>query len=112
MHFARAKCPKLNGSGGGDGIRTHDLLVANQTLYQLSYAPGLSRECAGVRGAQLVRLSGVEPLTLRLSGVRSNQLSYRRAGFRCAERKPRDRRRADARTADERELVASPCGNV
>ena len=26
--------------GGGDGIRTHDLLVANQTLYQLSYAPG------------------------------------------------------------------------
>ena len=26
--------------GGGDGTRTHDPLVANQVLYQLSYAPG------------------------------------------------------------------------
>jgi hypothetical protein len=25
--------------GGGDGTRTHDRLVANQVLYQLSYAP-------------------------------------------------------------------------
>jgi hypothetical protein len=28
------------GSGGGDRIRTDDRLVANQVLYQLSYAPG------------------------------------------------------------------------
>ena len=27
-------------SGGGDRIRTDDRLVANQVLYQLSYAPG------------------------------------------------------------------------
>ena len=27
------------GDGGGDGIRTHDLLVANQVLSRLSYAP-------------------------------------------------------------------------
>ena len=27
------------GCGGGDGTRTHDHLVANQVLYQLSYAP-------------------------------------------------------------------------
>ena len=27
-------------AGGGDGTRTHDPLVANQVLYQLSYAPG------------------------------------------------------------------------
>jgi len=26
-------------AGGGDGTRTHDPLVANQVLYQLSYAP-------------------------------------------------------------------------
>ena len=26
--------------GGGEGTRTHDPLVANQVLYQLSYAPG------------------------------------------------------------------------
>ena len=36
-------------------------------LYQLSYAPRL----------ELVGLSGLEPLTSRLSGGRSNQLSYR-----------------------------------
>ena len=25
--------------GGGDGIRTHDLYIANVALYQLSYTP-------------------------------------------------------------------------
>ena len=40
MHSAR---PAL-ASGGGEGTRTHDPLVANQVLYQLSYAPGLDRE--------------------------------------------------------------------
>ena len=29
----------VNANSGGDGIRTHDLLVANQMLCQLSYAP-------------------------------------------------------------------------
>ena len=33
----------LVGGGGGDGIRTHDRLVANQVLYQLSYAPNGGR---------------------------------------------------------------------
>jgi hypothetical protein len=28
------------GIGGADGIRTHDLLNANQALSQLSYSPG------------------------------------------------------------------------
>lgn len=73
--------------GGGDGTRTHDPLVANQVLYQLSYAPkfgsgrsSLEELCSiamtrddGLR----VGLSGLEPLTSRLSGGRSNQLSYR-----------------------------------
>ena len=49
----------------GDGeIRTHDPLLARQVLSQLSYAP-------------IMGLSGLEPPTSRLSGVRSNQLSYK-----------------------------------
>ena len=44
--------------GGGDGTRTHDRLVANQVLYQLSYAPDFS-------GPQLKLarlLAGVQPV--------------------------------------------------
>ncbi len=36
-------------SGGGDRIRTDDPLVANQVLYQLSYAPMLGLEAQGMR---------------------------------------------------------------
>ncbi len=54
----------------GDGeIRTHDPLLARQVLSQLSYAPKI--------GLTPVGLSGLEPPTSRLSGVRSNQLSYK-----------------------------------
>jgi hypothetical protein len=55
-------------AGGADRARTGDPLVANQVLSQLSYSPGSSG---------LVGLSGFEPLTSRLSAVRSSQLSYR-----------------------------------
>ena len=52
-------------SRNGDGeIRTHDPLLARQVLSQLSYAP-------------IMGLSGLEPPTSRLSGVRSNRLSYK-----------------------------------
>ena len=53
--------------GGAKRDRTADLLLAKQALSQLSYSP-LS---------PLVGLNGLEPSTSRLSGVRSNQLSYR-----------------------------------
>ena len=56
-------------AGGADRARTGDPLVANQVLSQLSYSP---EDPSG-----LVGLSGFEPLTSRLSAVRSSQLSYR-----------------------------------
>ena len=61
--------------GGGDRIRTDDRLVANQVLYQLSYAPDSNSNRRSE--PELVGLRGFEPLTSRLSGGRSNQLSYR-----------------------------------
>ena len=50
---------------GDNEIRTRDLLLARQALSQLSYTPGY------------MGLNGLEPSTSRLSGVRSNQLSYK-----------------------------------
>ena len=57
--------------GGDEEIRTPDPLLARQVLSQLSYAP-MKRYVI-----KMVGLSGLEPPTSRLSGVRSNQLSYR-----------------------------------
>ena len=56
--------------GGGERIRTDDLLLAKQALSRLSYTPGSGR---------LVGLGRLELPTSRLSGVRSNRLSYRPA---------------------------------
>ena len=56
----------FSSADNGDGeIRTLDPLLARQVLSQLSYAP------------ILMGLSGLEPPTARLSGVRSNRLSYK-----------------------------------
>ena len=49
---------------GDNEIRTRDPLLARQVLSQLSYTP-------------ILGLSGLEPPTSRLSGVRSNRLSYK-----------------------------------
>ena len=58
-------CLRFQKSFRGDNeIRTRDLLLARQALSQLSYTPK-------------VGLSGLEPPTSRLSGVRSNRLSYK-----------------------------------
>ena len=62
---------KVQKVGGDERNRTADPLLARQVLSQLSYAPTFlllsAKTC-------LVGLSGLEPLTSRLSGVRSNQL--------------------------------------
>jgi hypothetical protein len=60
--------------GGDKRDRTADPLLARQVLSQLSYAPIFETNNAVIK---MVGLSGLEPLTSRLSGVRSNQLSYR-----------------------------------
>ena len=77
---------------GAEEDRTPDLLVANQALSQLSYSPVASvlrRMIIYILEGMLlnaepsthtkcfVGLSRVELLTSRLSGVRSNHLSYR-----------------------------------
>ena len=52
--------------GGGKEVRTPDPLLAKQVLSQLSYTPNV-----------LVGLGRLELPTSRLSGVRSNHLSYK-----------------------------------
>ena len=69
--------------GGDNRDRTGNLRRARAALSQLSYIPVFyksnrspDRFHVGPRSV-MVGLSGVEPLTSRLSGVRSNRLSYR-----------------------------------
>ena len=74
----------MNGeTGGASRDRTDDLRVANATLSQLSYGPVRLNLCSTRPWIlELVGLGGVEPPTSPLSGVRSNQLSYRPGGQR------------------------------
>ena len=55
--------------GGARRDRTDDLKLAKLALSQLSYGP--------IGASAMVGREGVEPSTSRLSGVRSNHLSYR-----------------------------------
>ena len=55
-------------------------MVANHVLCQLSYTPSASL-AAPPLAASLVGLGGFELPTSPLSGVRSNQLSYRPGGL-------------------------------
>ena len=72
-------------NGGGERARTDDLLRARQALSQLSYTPVYLYHMAFYvsgsvnAGHFLVGLDRFELSTSRLSGVRSNQLSYRPA---------------------------------
>ena len=62
--------------GGARRDRTDDLLLAKQALSQLSYGPGRKRSIGCYR-LIMVGLGRLELPTSRLSGVRSNHLSYR-----------------------------------
>ena len=61
----------LDPSGGARRDRTDDLLLAKQALSQLSYGPVRERDTPEMVGPGRVELP-----TSRLSGVRSNHLSY------------------------------------
>ena len=41
---ALIKSPPLQGGGGAKGIRTPDLLIANETRYQLRHSPEVRRQ--------------------------------------------------------------------
>ena len=71
--IAGVRPPEGDAVGGAGRDRTGDPLVANQVLSQLSYSPPF----VVVGRRVMVGLSGFEPLTSRLSAVRSSQLSYR-----------------------------------
>jgi hypothetical protein len=60
--------------GGADRDRTGDPLLAKQVLSQLSYSPTIAERLEAVF---MVGLGRFELPTSPLSGVRSNQLSYR-----------------------------------
>ena len=64
-------------TSGAEGIRTPDPLLARQVLSQLSYNPRLVLYSVCLSLWLAVGLNGLEPSTSRLSGVRSNQLSYK-----------------------------------
>jgi hypothetical protein len=86
-------------AGGADRVRTDDLRLARAALSQLSYSPSsVGRTVSQSTGTpKLVGLGRFELPTSRLSGVRSNQLSYRpRPGTAPIPWKPnRERRSAD-----------------
>ena len=62
---------------GDNEIRTRDPLLARQVLSQLSYTPVVFLVSLCCAALWLMGLSGLEPPTSRLSGVRSNRLSYK-----------------------------------
>jgi hypothetical protein len=69
--------PRSRGWGGGARRdRTDDLMLAKHALYQLSYGPEVSVVWFDRCFRKMVGPGRLELPTLRLSGVRSNHLSY------------------------------------
>jgi hypothetical protein len=104
------------GDGGARRDRTDDLMLAKHALYQLSYGPILGHRLAERRIDAAVERCLVGPgrlelPTLRLSGVRSNHLSYgppKAPGFGIEHRleEPRNYIRAPAIGTSARDRIA------
>ena len=82
LKFLNLRMKLSKNKNGADRVRTDDIQLAKLALSQLSYSPSArSPPPLGPPhfpwATQMVGLGGLEPPTLRLSGVRSNQLSYR-----------------------------------
>ena len=77
---------------GGEGTRTPDLRLAKPALCQTELRPRpifqIPNSNANGSIGWLMGLSRFELLTSRLSGVRSNQLSYRPSIHFCRKIKP------------------------
>ena len=78
---------------GGEGARTPDLRLAKPALCQTELRPLLNFKVpigfqSGMNSKWSMGLSRFELLTSRLSGVRSNQLSYRPSIHICRKIKP------------------------
>ena len=65
-------------AGGGDRVRTCDLLRAREMLFQAELRPPI---------VKLVGLGGLEPPTLRLSGVRSKPPELEALNFAILEKR-------------------------
>jgi hypothetical protein len=72
--------------GGARRDRTDDLMLAKHPLYQLSYGPHYGISSSRLYSREMVGPDRLELSTLRLSGVRSNHLSYGPAARKCTER--------------------------
>ena len=97
-------------AGGARRDRTDDLLLAKQALSQLSYGPFWFPQKAPNKRA-LVGLGRFELPTSRLSGVRSNQLSYRPEKAVALRRQKRETKTAAFRSfchVDMRENLHEP----
>jgi hypothetical protein len=68
--------PDREKPGGARRDRTDDLMLAKHALYQLSYGPEVLRLSVITGPLRMVGPGRLELPTLRLSGVRSNHLSY------------------------------------
>ena len=81
MRFSRYNGGASFRADGDEEIRTLDPLLARQVLSQLSYIPLWFMYSFVLYRFHMVLksmgLSGLEPPTSRLSGVRSNRLSYK-----------------------------------
>ena len=95
IRFSRYRFNWLSSVSGDGEIRTHDPLLARQVLSQLSYTPKVKSVKSFLSNFLVssysilitsklllllllwLGLNGLEPSTSRLSGVRSNQLSYK-----------------------------------
>jgi hypothetical protein len=75
VHYQAVLCSEI---GVNDGIRTRDNWNHNPGLYQLSYIHHYCGFYITKLIYQMARLTGFEPVTIRLEGGCSIQLSYRR----------------------------------
>jgi hypothetical protein len=79
IRLARRAAARRAKAGGADGDQTHDLVVANDALYQLSYCPGPSRSFCPTRQAPRNKNfpSPLAPQNARFNALDTERLNFR-----------------------------------